>query len=53
MDSEAYVKRQAGTTLSLSLALHGIRPDIMNVIIKYKCGMTVCDDMLMYEFLVK
>ena len=38
----------------LNLAwLYLVCPDIMNIIIKYKCGMTVCDEMYMYDILVK
>ena len=38
----------------LNLAwLYRVRPDIMNIIIKYKCDMTVCDEMHMYDILVK
>ena len=38
----------------LNLAwLYRVCPDIMNIIIKYKCGMTVCDEMHMYDILVK
>ena len=37
----------------LNLAwLYRVHPD-MNIIIKYKCGMTVCDEMHMYDILVK
>ena len=31
------------------LSFYHVHPDIMNIIMKYKCGMTVCDEMYIYS----
>ena len=41
------------TALCNMICTFYVHPDIMNIIIKYKCGMTVCDEMHMYDILVK